>query len=58
VTDPRSAPAPGSDDAVSRIEAGAHEIAGVSDGPLTDAMSRLDALHRELQGALADLDQA
>ena len=58
MTDPRSAPAPGSDDVVSRIESAAHDIAGVSGGPLADAVVRLDALHRELQGALADLDQA
>ena len=58
MTDPRSAPAPGSDEVVSRIESAARDVAGVSDGPLTDALSRLDALHRDLQGALADLDQA
>ena len=57
MTDPRSAPAPGSDEVVSRIESAAHDIAGVSGGPLADALVRLDALHRELQGALADLDQ-
>jgi hypothetical protein len=66
VTDPRSAPAPGdssgsspgSEDVVAHIESAGHDVAGVSDGPLSEAMVRLDALHRELQGALADLDQA
>jgi hypothetical protein len=62
VTDPRSAPAPGdspgSDDVVARVESAAHGIAGVSGGPLTEAMAQLDALHRELQAALADLDRA
>ncbi|HEX8095297.1 hypothetical protein [Jatrophihabitans sp.] len=66
MTDPRSAPAPGyrpggspgTDDVVARIESAAHDIAGVSEGPLAEARIRLDALHSELQGALADLDQA
>jgi hypothetical protein len=58
VTDPRSAPASGGDEVVLRISAAADGIAGISDGPLAEAMTRLDALHRELQGALADLDRA
>lgn len=40
------------------IESAAHGIAGVSDGPLAEARVQLDALHRQLQSALADLDQA
>jgi hypothetical protein len=40
------------------VESAAEGIVGVSDGPLAEAVTRLDALHRELQGALADLDQA
>jgi hypothetical protein len=66
VTDPRFVPAPGDspgnrsggNDVVARIESATHDIAGLGDGPPADAMVRLDALHRELQGALADLDQA
>ncbi|MEO6502099.1 MAG: hypothetical protein ABIQ09_09335 [Jatrophihabitantaceae bacterium] len=74
MTDPRSAPAPAGDDApahagddtptpagddvVLRVESAADGIVGVSGGPLPEAVSRLDALHQELQGALADLDQA
>jgi Ethanolamine utilization protein EutJ (predicted chaperonin) len=66
VTDPRTAAPPGDSpgnsaaslDVAPRIEAAGHDIVGVSDGPLAEAMVRLDALHHELQGALADLDQA
>jgi hypothetical protein len=62
VTDPSSAPAtadsPGRDDVVARIQSAARDVAGISDGPPAEAMVRLDALHRELQAALADLDQA
>ena len=58
MTDPRSAPVPGGDDVVLRVESAADAIGGVSDGPLAEAVTRLDALHRELQDALADLDQA
>ena len=56
--DSQPAPAPDSDDLVQRISAAATDIAGIGDGPLDEAVTRLDALHRELQGALADLDQA
>jgi hypothetical protein len=66
VTDPRFLPAPGDslgdgpggNDVVARIESAARDIAGLGDGTAAEAMVRLDALHRELQGALADLDQA
>ncbi len=58
MTAPRSAPSPGGDDVVLAVESAAEGIVGVSDGPLAEAVTRLDALHRELQGALADLDQA
>lgn len=43
---------------VLRVESAAAGVVGLSDGPLAEAVTRLDALHRELQGALADLDQA
>jgi hypothetical protein len=66
VTDPRSVPvpgdspgsSPGNDDVVARIESAAHDIAGLSAGPPAETILQLDALHRELQGALADLDHA
>ena len=58
MTDPRSAPAPGGDDVVLRVESAAEAITGVSEGPLAEAMTRLDVLHHQLQDALADLDQA
>ena len=67
VTDPRTAAPPGDSagsdaatgvDVAPRIEAAGHDIVGVSEGPLAEAVVRLDVLHRELQGALADLDQA
>ncbi len=50
-------PAPGDADPASRIAAASDGIAGVGDGPLEEAVPRFDALHRELQAALADLDQ-
>lgn len=40
------------------VESAAEAVAGVSDGPLAEAVTRLDALHRQLQAALADLDRA
>lgn len=58
MTDPHSAPAPGGDDVVLRVESAAEAIEGVSDGPLAEAVPRLDALHQQLHDALADLDQA
>jgi len=58
VSAPSPTPDPGSENAVRRIAAAADGIAGVSDGPLAEAVPRLDALHRELQGALADLDHS
>lgn len=62
MTDPSTARAPGDslggDELLARISTAGHDIAGVSDGPLAEAVTRLDALHRELQGALAELDQA
>lgn len=57
MTDPHPVPAPDGTDVVLRISAAADGIHGVGDGPLTEAVSRLDALHSELQNALADLDQ-
>ncbi|MDQ1740081.1 MAG: hypothetical protein QOE53_1733, partial [Pseudonocardiales bacterium] len=45
------------DELLARISSAGRDIGGVSDGPLAEAVTRLDALHRELQGALADLDQ-
>jgi hypothetical protein len=50
-------PAPGDADPARRIAATSDGIAGVGDGPLDEAVLRLDALHRELQAALTDLDQ-
>jgi len=62
VTHPDTAPTPGGssggDELVARISSAGHDISGVSDGPLAEAVARLDALHRDLQGALADLDRA
>jgi hypothetical protein len=58
VTDPQPVPAPDGTELVQRISAAAGNIAGVGDGPLTEAVARFDALHSELQRALADLDQA
>lgn len=49
---------PGGDELLARISAAVDDIGGVGDGPLTEALARLDALHRDLQGALADLDRA
>ena len=43
---------------VLRVESAAEAVTGVSEGPLAEAVTRLDVLHRELQDALADLDQA
>jgi len=59
VTDPHPVPASsdGTDLAL-RISAAADGIAGIGDSPLAEAVPRLDALHSQLQGALADLDQA
>jgi hypothetical protein len=58
VTDPHPVPAPpdGTDLAL-RISTAADGIAGVGDGPLAEAVTRLDALYSELQGALANLDK-
>jgi hypothetical protein len=50
-------PTPGAADPARQVAAASDGIAGVGDGPLDDAVIRLDALHRELQAALADLDQ-
>jgi hypothetical protein len=57
VTDPHPVPAADGSDLVQWISAAANGLAGVGDGPLTEAADRLDALHSELQGALADLDK-
>jgi hypothetical protein len=58
VTDPHPVPVPpDGSDPVLRISAAADGIAGIGDGPLAEAVSRLDALHSELQGALANLDK-
>jgi len=43
---------------VHRIESAASALVGVNDRPPVEAVVRFEALHRELQGALADLDQA
>jgi hypothetical protein len=56
-TEPAPVPAPGEADPASQVAAASEGIAGVGDGPLDEAVLRLDALHRELQAALADLDQ-
>ena len=59
MTEPRAATPPDeSTDVAARIEAAGQDVVGVSEGPLAGAVVRLDALHRELQGALADLDEA
>lgn len=50
-------PTPGAVDPGSQVAAASQAIAGVGDGPLDEAVIRLDALHRELQAALAELDQ-
>ncbi len=50
-------PAPGDGDPARRVAAASDGIAGAGDGPLDEAVLRFDALHRELQAALADLDQ-
>lgn len=57
MTDPHPVPAPDGTDLVQRISAAADDITGIGDGPLAEAASRLDALHSELQSALANLDQ-
>ena len=57
MTDPQPVPAPAGTDLVLRISTAAEGIDGVGDGPLAEAVSRLDALHSDLQGALADLDR-
>ena len=54
---PDPAPVPGDTDPARQVAAASDAIAGVADGPLDEAVLRLDALHRELQAALADLDQ-
>ncbi len=46
------------DDVLPRIAAAVAELEGVSELPLPEAATRLDALHGELQLALADLDRA
>ena len=48
----------GGDELLARISAAGRSIGGVGDGPLAEAVTRLDTLHRELQGALAELDRA
>lgn len=58
MTDSSSVPAPGGDNVVLRVESAAAGVAGLSNGPLTEAVTRFEVLHRELQTALADLDQA
>lgn len=56
-TEAAPVPAPGDADPARRIDEASDGIAGVGDDPLDDAVLRFDALHRELQAALADLDQ-
>ena len=58
MTDSSFVPAPGGDNVVRRVESAAAGIAGISNGPLAEAVTGFEALHRELQLALADLDQA
>lgn len=58
MTDPNPVPAPDGTDLALRISTAADGIAGLGDGPLDEAVARLDTLHSQLQGALADLDQA
>jgi hypothetical protein len=58
VTDTSFVPAPGGDDVVLRVESAAAGIVGIGSGPLAEAVTGFQALHGELQTALADLDQA
>ncbi len=53
-----SVPAPGGNDVVHRVELAATGLAGIQELPAAEAVTRFEALHRELQGALADLDPA
>jgi hypothetical protein len=56
VTDPSPA-VPGGNDVLRRIEQAQAELVAVAERPLAEAALRFAALHGELQGALADLDQ-
>jgi hypothetical protein len=58
ITDSNVVAAPGGDDVVLRVESAAAGVTGLSSGPLAEAVTRFEVLHRELQTALADLDQA
>jgi hypothetical protein len=58
VTESNFVPAPGGDDVVLQVESATAGITGISNGPLVEAVTGFEALHRELQTALADLDQA
>jgi hypothetical protein len=40
-----------------RIATASADLEGIGELPLIDAANRFDALHSELQSALADLDQ-
>lgn len=46
------------DDVLQRIEEALGALDGIAEIPLADATRCLDALHSELQTALADLDRA
>jgi hypothetical protein len=56
VTDPSPA-VPGGTDVLRRIEQAQAELVTVDERPLAEVALRFAALHGELQGALADLDQ-
>ena len=49
---------PTSKSALQRIDRAAEDLAGVAELPLAEAAALFDALHGELQTALADLDQS
>lgn len=49
---------PDTDRVLARIHAASSALSGVRDLRLAEAAAHFDALHGELQNALADLDQA
>ena len=60
VTAPTSEPSPiasPGDPVLQRIATAHADLEGIELVPLTEAAGRFDALHAELQSALADLDQ-
>jgi hypothetical protein len=54
--EPSPAATPG-DPVMHRIATASADLEGIGELPLIDAANRFDALHSELQSALADLDQ-